>query len=186
MMASSSASIRYYILGLLAQQPMSGYDIKRFLKNLSWLIGSPSFGSLYPALRSLLGDGLVNVDAIPRNERQSRKIYTITETGHEVLREWVEQPIDPKASLKAFVMRLLLASNFSHTGLVSHLHQRRSQVASHKAAIQQIITTMDNGATPEQYLALDYGLSIATAEMAWLDKALSQLAQETPFAKTAD
>ena len=29
----------------LAQQPMSGYDIKRFLKGLSWLIGSPSSGS---------------------------------------------------------------------------------------------------------------------------------------------
>ena len=28
---------RYFILGLLARQSMSGYDIKRFFKSLSWL-----------------------------------------------------------------------------------------------------------------------------------------------------
>jgi DNA-binding PadR family transcriptional regulator len=53
-MAAGTVSLRYFVLGLLAQEPMSGYDIKRFLKGLNWLIGSPSDGSLYPNLRALL------------------------------------------------------------------------------------------------------------------------------------
>jgi DNA-binding PadR family transcriptional regulator len=50
-----------FVLGLLAQQPMSGYDIKRLLKSLGWLVDSPGFGGLYPALRALLGHGLVTM-----------------------------------------------------------------------------------------------------------------------------
>ena len=46
-MAAATVSLRYFILGLLTQQPMSGYDIKRSLKGLIWLIGNPSGGSLY-------------------------------------------------------------------------------------------------------------------------------------------
>ena len=62
---ASTKDIRHFILGLLTQQPMSGYGIKRSLKSLSWLIDSPSFGSIYPALRTLQEDGLVTVEVAP-------------------------------------------------------------------------------------------------------------------------
>ena len=67
--ASTTVSLRYFISGLLAQQSMSGYDIRRFLKSLSWLIGSPSSGSLYPILRALLEEGLATVKTIPGLDR---------------------------------------------------------------------------------------------------------------------
>jgi len=71
----------FYLLGLLARWPMSGYDIKRFLKGLGWLVDSPSFGSLYPALHALLESGLVTVEVVPHHDKPPRKIYTITEKG---------------------------------------------------------------------------------------------------------
>lgn len=46
--------MRHFILGLWVQQPVSGYDIRQMFKGLEWLIGAPSFGSLYPALHALL------------------------------------------------------------------------------------------------------------------------------------
>jgi DNA-binding PadR family transcriptional regulator len=76
---TDTVSIRQLILDLLTRQPMSGYDIKRFLKSLSWLIDSPSFGSLYPALHTLLEDGLVTVEVIPPQDKPPRKIYSITD-----------------------------------------------------------------------------------------------------------
>ena len=75
-------------------------------------------------------------------------------------------------------MRLMLASSFSHSGLITHLHQRRSQVAVHHATLQQIAGalhgTMDSG----QRLAFGYGLTLAAAELAWLDSTLEQLSQQ--------
>jgi DNA-binding PadR family transcriptional regulator len=164
---------------MLTKQPMSGYDIKRFLKTLSWLIGSPSFGSLYPALRGLLEDELVTVDLIPRPERQPRKIYTITELGREALQAWVDRPVAPEASLKAFAMRLVLASNFTRAGLLSHLHQRRAQVAVHKSQLEERITAQDENSDLGHSLVLEYGLALARAESDWLQEALDNLSQET-------
>jgi DNA-binding PadR family transcriptional regulator len=169
---ANTISIRQFILGLLARQPMSGYDIKRFFKSLSWLIDSPSFGSLYPALHTLLDDGLVTVKVIPQQDKPPRKIYSITGAGEEILQEWMRQPVESDVSLKAFLMRLILASNLSQDDLVAHLERRRVQVSSH---LQQTTEAMGNKADLGERLALDYGVAVANAELAWLDSALSRL-----------
>lgn len=173
-----AVSIRHLILGLLTQQPMSGYDIKRFLKSLSWLIDSPSFGSLYPTLHAMREDGLVTVEVVSRQDKPPRKIYTITEAGGQALREWVDQPVAPGASLRTFVMRLILSSNFSYTGLISYLQQRRSQVAIHHATMEQIAGALDETIDSGQHLAFGYGLALAAAELTWLDSTLEQLSQQ--------
>lgn len=177
---ASAVSIRHFILGLLARQPMSGYDIRRFLKNMSWLIDSPSFGSLYPALHTLLEGDLVVVEVVPRHDKPPRKIYSITKAGGQALREWMEQPVAPGASLKAFLMRLILASNLSPAGLLAHLQQRRAQVAAHQLALQQATGSMDEGADLGERLAFDYVLAVATVELNWLDRTLAQLTQSLP------
>jgi PadR family transcriptional regulator AphA len=179
-MTTATVSSRHFILGLLAQRPMSGYDIKRFLKSLSWLIGSPSFGSLYPALHALLRDDLVTVRVLPREGKPSRKIYGITKAGREALAEWINQPAKSSAPLKAFVMRLILADSFTPAGLTAHLQQRRAQVAAHHATLGQAGGAIDEGTGLGQRLALDYGLTLATTELAWLDSILNRLSQPLP------
>ena len=112
-MPKGTASFRYLILGLLAQQPMSGYDVKRLLQSVSWLIGSPSAGSIYPSLRRLLHGDLVTVDVQLRQDRPPRKVYTLTEAGRRELEGWLERPAAPGTSMKAFVTRLILAGSQS-------------------------------------------------------------------------
>ena len=180
---ASTVSIRHFILGLLNRQPMSGYDIKSFLKSLSWLIDSPSFGSLYPALHALLENGLVTVEVVSRQDKPPRKIYSITESGRQVLQEWLDQPIGSGVSLKAFLMRLVLASNLSQAGLVAYLEQRRTQVAAHQLDLEQTAGVMDEGMDLGERLVLEYGLAVAAAELDWLDSTLAQLSQQPPSAE---
>jgi len=176
-MAANNVSFRYFVLGLLARQSMSGYDVKRLLKGLSWLIGSPSFGSLYPTLHDLLKDGLATMEVVPREGKPPRKIYSITPAGRQVLQDWADQPATSNAPLKAFVMRLILASNFSNARLIAHLQQRRLQVADHQASLKRVASEIDE-TDLRQYLAIGYALAIANAEMAWLDSTLDQLSQQ--------
>jgi len=175
---AGTVSVRYFILGLLARQPMSGYSIKRALKSLSWLIDSPSFGSLYPALHALLKDSLVTVEVFSRQDKPPRKTYSITEEGRQVLREWIDRPAVYDDSLKGFVMRLILADNLSHARLITYLQQRRAQVAAHGLTLDQAVKAMDERLNLGERLAFDYGLAVATAELAWLDSTLAQLSQE--------
>jgi DNA-binding PadR family transcriptional regulator len=171
--------VRHLILGLLTHEPMSGYDIKQLLERFSWLIGSPSFGSLYPTLHSSLEEGLVTVEVIPREDQIPRKIYTITGAGRRRLQEWIDQPAAPDTHLKAFVTRLILADNLSARRLAKHLEQRRSQVADHRMVLKQATDKLDRKGDQGQYLALDYGLALADAELAWLDRTLERLSGES-------
>jgi len=177
-MSNSKMNLRYFVLGLLAQQPMSGYDIKRFLKGLSWLIGSPSSGSLYPILRALLDERLVTVEVVPGVDRPPRKIYSISESGRQALQTWVEQPTAPNTPLKAFAMRLFLADNLPPTSLRAHLRQRRSQVAAHQAELAKMIKVMDEGTDRGLLMAMEYGSALAEAELSWLDNTLGGMSEQ--------
>jgi PadR family transcriptional regulator AphA len=158
---------------------MSGYDIKRFLKGLSWLIGSPSSGSLYPVLRTLREEGLVNVEIVPGVDRPPRKIYSIETAGREALQAWIEQPLASELPLKAFVMRLLLAECFPPANLAEYLQQRRTQVATQQAELVRITQTLPTGSDFGLNLALNYGLDLASAEIAWLDSTLDKLSNSS-------
>ena len=183
---AGTKGIRYFVLGLLTRQPMSGYDIKRFLKSLSWLIDVPSLGSLYPSLHALLRDDLVTMEVVARQDRPPRKIYAITEAGEEALQAWLSQPAESNVSMKKFVLRLILAGQLSQVGLLAHLEQRRARVTVEKIALEQAIEVKDENADLGERLMLDYGLSMATAELAWLDTTLARLAQSSLLAEAAE
>jgi PadR family transcriptional regulator, regulatory protein AphA len=177
-MSAGTVSLRYFVLGLLAQKPMSGYDIRRLLKGLSWLVSSPSPGSLYPILRELLRDGLVVMEVVPGLDRPDRKVYSLTEAGKRVLRTWIDKAIPSSAPLRAFLMHLLLAGNLSSSKLITHLRQRREQVETSHATLQEAAQAADEDTNPGRRLALDYALALATAELNWLDSMLERLSEE--------
>jgi DNA-binding PadR family transcriptional regulator len=165
---------------------MSGYDIKRFLKGLSWLIDVPSLGSLYPSLRALLRDGLATMEVVTSQDRPSRKVYSITEAGEEALQMWLNQPTELDASLKKFVMRLVLAGQLSRVGLLAHLEQRRARVAAQKTSLEQAVKAEGKDVDLGERLMLDYGLSLASAELAWLNSTLVRLSQPSLSVKATE
>jgi DNA-binding PadR family transcriptional regulator len=60
------------ILGLLKEQPMHGYDLRKRLRTDFGLLSSLSFGSLYPALARLEQDGavreLITGESVPSDD----------------------------------------------------------------------------------------------------------------------
>ena len=174
-MPARSVNLRHLMLGLLAQQPMSGYDIKRLLTRLGWLIGNISFGSLYPALHALHKDGLVTVDVHAHQGKPSRKVYNITEDGRQTLEQWTNQTTGENASTKSFLMRLMLADSHSIAGLITQLEQRRAQIMTHREALKQNAGSRGEDLESGQRLALDYSLVLANSELAWLDSKLDRL-----------
>ena len=177
-MARSGVSFRLLVLGLLLRRPMSGYGIRRLLTGLGWLLGNPSFGTIYPALHALLEDGLVTVELVPHPTRPARKTYTITEDGKQSVQEWVAQNPPASIDLRSFLMRLVLAGNSSAGGLVAHLRRRQEAVAAHRSALAQAVAELGQQAGTGETAAIEYGLAIARAELAWLEGKLSQLSME--------
>jgi DNA-binding PadR family transcriptional regulator len=176
-MATEGVNFRYFVLGLLGQQPMSGYDIKRLLERLNGLIGSSSFGHIYPTLHTLLQEGWVNVNVVTCQNRPPKKVYTIKREGRQALQEWLDQPSPSSPSQKALVAHLILSQDFSQDGLMAYLRQRRAYVVAHRDALTELSVESEQVGKGWQ-LALDYGLAVADAELGWLDRALDRTPKE--------
>jgi DNA-binding PadR family transcriptional regulator len=70
--------IKYEILTVLDSGPRHGYDIMLAIEERSGIRPSP--GSIYPALQ-MLEDG----DFVRSEERDGKRVYTITDKGRELL-----------------------------------------------------------------------------------------------------
>jgi PadR family transcriptional regulator AphA len=71
-------------LGILAQQDASGYEIKKAVEEgLFAHFIDASYGSIYPALTQMLGDGHVSVREDNQPGKPPKKVYSITETGKD-------------------------------------------------------------------------------------------------------
>jgi DNA-binding PadR family transcriptional regulator len=74
--------VRTALLSLLADNPMHGYDLIRELEQRSGGAWRPSPGSIYPTLQLLEDEGLVTSE-----ERDGKRVYTITDAGRAELEE---------------------------------------------------------------------------------------------------
>src|SRR5262252_336363 len=86
-------TLEYKVLGMLARQPMSGYDLATRLKKRFVPFGPISHTQIYPALASLERKGLVRYHVVEQQAvRPDKKVYELTEEGRTALRQWVESP----------------------------------------------------------------------------------------------
>lgn len=79
------------ILGLLAHEDLSGYDIKKRIDQSISFFWKGSFGSIYPALNAMEKEGLVQRTENHNTTSGREKIYyAITSDGKAALRAWLE------------------------------------------------------------------------------------------------
>jgi len=144
------------ILGLLFEQEMHGYEIRRRLRDELGLFANISFGSLYPALSRLERSGAVTVTesagaaaTIPATgslsgeraglrvrrsgatlgTKRSRKVYRITDAG-KVLFEQLLEGEEPAGAddARSFGLRLAFARHLAPSARLALLERRRSQL----------------------------------------------------------
>jgi len=76
---------RYFVMYALSQKPMHGYDISKWIGEVTQGCCRPTEGSLYPMLKEFESGGYVTSQVVLVSGRE-RKIYTLTERGLEALR----------------------------------------------------------------------------------------------------
>jgi len=97
--------VQFPILGFLIQTPMSGYDLKKQMDISVANFMSPSFGNIYPTLKSLEKKGFIKATQ-PKNKR-GKKIYTVTPAGQTHFLDWLSSPPDDPFLARVFFMNLL-------------------------------------------------------------------------------
>ncbi|HEX2528647.1 MAG TPA: PadR family transcriptional regulator [Geminicoccus sp.] len=98
---------KFFILCVLHERPMHGYEITRAVERVTNGCCSPTEGTIYPVLREFEEGGYVTSEASVVSGRQ-RKTYTLTDKGREAFAVGVDAWMDVTRAL-VDTERLVLA-----------------------------------------------------------------------------
>jgi len=122
--------ITYGILGLLAfWGPLSGYDIKRLFDHTLSVMWGAAQSQIYKELRRMKELGWVEMEREEQEARPDRKIYSITDQGHEALRKWQAQPPEVFQLRDELLLKVLFGSFATPADLAQNL---RASIAAHE------------------------------------------------------
>lgn len=99
----------YAILGILNVSPGTGYDIKKYCDTVLSGFWNENFGHIYPTLKKMLAEELVEIVA---NETNEKKImYQITPKGRMELEIWLVEETQLQPMRSEFMLKLLFSSD---------------------------------------------------------------------------
>lgn len=84
---------KFFILCVLHQKPMHGYEVARAVERTTNGCCSPTEGTIYPVLREFEDGGYVMSEAEVVSGRE-RKVYTLTDKGRQAFKVAVEAWMD--------------------------------------------------------------------------------------------
>lgn len=172
------------LLGAIARAPSTGYDLKQAFATTPLGVYQPSSGALYPALRRLERRGLLRArPGKPGCHASTRRryVYEITEQGRAIHAAWVREPVDPATVARDMPLHLMRF-------VMMEPVLPRAEVLAFLADLRDALTALLEGL--EAYvasapfeerhpaLAIDHGIALFTASLAWTKRTLNTLARE--------
>lgn len=173
---SGLTQFEHILLGLLEDQPRTGYELKRHFRTTPAGVYEPSGGALYPALRRLETRDFLRAESAPSGKR-SRLVYSTTAKGRAALLSWLREPLDPTnvgRDLALHLMRFVLmerrlSTDEVHAFLVSLVSALETFVGN----LQGYTSSSLPGRHPR--LALEHGLAVHVASLTWARSTLRSL-----------
>ena len=161
--------IREALLGLLAMQPMHGYDVKLALDKT--LGGTTRFnvGQVYTALNKLEKDGYIAGEKVTREEKSETTVFRVTETGAEVLRQWFASPVDKVDLRDELFVKLVLARRSGRAEVTAILRLQRSSMLGSIQALVRLREEYEARGDVETVLLIEGAILHVEADLRWLD-----------------
>jgi len=132
--------IRDVILALVAMHPgTTGYDLRAVIRDSTSYLFDASLSQIYPALKELHGAGLIEFETVEVTGGPSRKLYSVTPEGTEILTAMLAEPIDFPPNFGAFRL-LLLRLALMGSSETSEIQRICGLAREHFRAEQQRIT----------------------------------------------
>lgn len=165
--------LEYVILGLLIEQPMNGYEIKKTIDSTVGLFYKASFGSLYPALKRLAEKGWVSIT--DTEDAKNKKIATLLPEGKRQFLLWLAEPLQVfrgEPLLKIFFYDYLdSATREEH--LAEYQFGLHGQVKRLEVVQDMVSNELKELENPEAHYyrvsVLNYGLQYLNMKKQWIN-----------------
>ena len=172
----------YIIMGMVLENELTGYDIKKEVENSIGNFYKANYGRLYPALSKLTDKGFLTLREQMQGKRL-KKYYKTTELGKQAFLEWLSSPVDPSTSLDSHLARI-----FFYGELPKELRDKRLQ--EYEFFVRQTLQQLEQigSMLPSEEMSdkdyfgistLYYGLQDAHNTLFWLQ----YIREQKPFSQ---
>ncbi len=170
-------ALRYALLGALADQPRTGYELQRHFQQSLAYAWPAGHSQIYPELARLLEDGLIEQTG---TGARNSKTYAVTEAGLAEVRSWLRETepdrrVRSDAALRTFFLWLLEPDEAR--GQLQRERDYWQGVLDEFLRIREEPTGTNKKARTLR-IALEGGIRTVEARLAWLDDALAEIASD--------
>ena len=164
-------SVRNAILGLLADRPRHGYELRTAFEALAGgeALWSVKPAQVYTTLARLEEGGLVAQNSVEQDGGPEKHIYSLTAAGRAELVEWFASGVPAEHQRDEFFVKLMLSLTTDVANPYRVLQAQRGKL------YQELhdLTTRRNRADPRHELAqiflLDKSIMHLEADLRWID-----------------
>lgn len=158
--------LRHAILGLLADEPRSGYDISRAFAS--------SVVHFWHADQSqidrLEADGTISTRVIAQSGRPDRRVHSLTDVGRAELDAWLASPLEPRRAKDTLLARIFFAAPLGHERVLALLDEAERAIRADQEALEALEVDVDNLDTALKAATLQYGILGARMELEWVER----------------
>ena len=169
-------SLKYALLGFLAESPKYGYEIKQKFEGALGNVWSVSYGQLYPTLRRLSELEWVTKKTAPGKKAAEKNIYSLTAKGHKKLDEWLLRPLRSNYKVKdEFTLKFLFFNKLPREMVLEYLRSQQSRTAEQRDGFRRALEATRGELDFFLQAIIRKGIVHLEAEIRWLDGVVSEL-----------
>lgn len=163
--------IKEALLGLLASQPMHGYELKVELDRLLGRTTPVNVGQIYTALSKLEKEGLVDTEFVARSDQRAEmKVYSLSPAGAEHLHGWFAEPVERVDLRNELFIKLSLARRTGRAEVAQIVGAQRMTTLRAIQELTLLKERLESAADQEEVaLLIDGAILHLEADLKWLD-----------------
>ncbi|MFL2840278.1 MAG: PadR family transcriptional regulator [Pseudohongiellaceae bacterium] len=169
-------NVKILCLGALSLGKASGYDIGKRLKDPLGHFVDTAKSSVYPTLKALHEEGLVQYEDIEQTSHPNKKIFELTQKGKDVLKLELEALAPTHKIRSQYMLMLFFADMLSSDRIGAIIKERIQNVESFLRDESQLREYVGNN-IGQQFL-LDSILASAKGEKEYLVKNIETLLEK--------
>ena len=191
-MAKRSSVLEFAVLGLLHDNPMHGYELRKLLNAVLGSFRAISYGSLYPCLKQLLAADLIrevgpaDSGAPTLSNRRAKIVYQLTAEGKERFEELLAETGPDTWDDERFGVHFAFFSRTDSEVRMRILQGRRSRLEERLSVLRSSFTRGTERVDSYTTELARHGLDGVEREVRWLSEliAAEQTSTESPGART--
>lgn len=171
-------SLGYAILGILLDEPRSGYAIRKIFEQTAMGEFSSSPGSIYPALKRLEVQHFIEETKGVATMRKSTSIYRVTKQGKSRFLDWLRRPIgrrDITHGMKSLLLRFGFMRHLPVAEVLVFLQVFEQQIRTYSRELESFLKGEGAALPLLSRLALDNGIRGYRAQRTWAARAIQLL-----------